>query len=152
MQDCAMVIQVRRAILCDKHICIWSSVLTKNATITIIGGPLLYKASDTSQYLLKGVLNRILNAYDPDPANTSCPLRQDINSDFVNLFVKTSSHIDWISEVTGLPKSAFMEPAKPSNNSHLFSTTISMSSRLQINAWKLLLPTLLLLSLLFPIM
>jgi hypothetical protein len=95
------------------------------------GSPLLYKPlnnNNPTEYYLKGVLNRVLNAYDPDPENTSCPLRETNTSEFINLFVKPSSQINWITEVTGLSKSALIDPVIPSNNSNLFSSSSSLST------------------------
>ncbi|KAI9256768.1 trypsin-like cysteine/serine peptidase domain-containing protein, partial [Helicostylum pulchrum] len=73
------------------------------------GSPLLYKPDDSSEYSLKGVLNRILNAFDPDPENITCPLPYSSTAGFLNIFAKPSRHINWITSVTGLSESTLTD-------------------------------------------
>lgn len=94
-----------------------------------IGSPLLYKANVTKpEYYLKGILNRITNAYDPDPENKSCPLHESNTSKFVNVFVKPSRHLNWITGVTGLSKEELTDTAAMSQNRNNFSKSSVESS------------------------
>ncbi|KAF7721008.1 hypothetical protein EC973_005558 [Apophysomyces ossiformis] len=64
------------------------------------GGPLLNWVGD--QYVVMGILNRVINAYDPMPDNATCPLRQHQDEPMYNAFVKAAYHMDWITNTTQL--------------------------------------------------
>ncbi|KAG0166445.1 hypothetical protein DFQ28_007286 [Apophysomyces sp. BC1034] len=74
------------------------------------GGPLLAWVDD--HYVLVGILNRIINAYDPDTNNTSCPVRQRLDKPMDNAFVKVAFHMDWIVNTTQLPAQALTASAQ----------------------------------------
>lgn len=110
-------------------------IIDTKYSYNILGSSLLSKRQE--EYYLTGVLNRIVNAYDPDPENTSCPIRVSNFTDFTNLFVRPSSHIKWISEVTGLSEDAFTSAVAPStnNNSNIFlSSSLSNGYSLHDNS------------------
>ncbi|KAG2228941.1 hypothetical protein INT48_001516, partial [Thamnidium elegans] len=92
------------------------------------GSPLLYKPDNSSEYSLKGVLNRILNAFDPDPENTTCPVPYSSTTGFLNIFSKPSRHINWITSVTGLSESILTDTAAELQKKHSFSKSQSASS------------------------
>lgn len=85
------------------------------------GSPLLYKSAD-NEYSLTGILNRIMNAYDPDPENLSCPLRESNMTGFTNVFVRASSHMKWISEVTGLSQAELTASVVPADDTTVVSS------------------------------
>ncbi|KAI8992222.1 trypsin-like cysteine/serine peptidase domain-containing protein [Pilobolus umbonatus] len=89
------------------------------------GSSLLYKPWD-EDYVLKGVLNRILNAYDPNPNDTSCPVHESSESIFINSFVKPSEHLGWIMETTQLSLEQLIEPMH--RPSPLTTTTFKSSA------------------------
>ncbi|KAG2207515.1 hypothetical protein INT47_004265 [Mucor saturninus] len=93
------------------------------------GSPLIYKPDATSpEYYLKGILNRIQNAFDPEPENKSCPVHTDRTSTFVNIFVRPSKHIDWIMGVTGLSWEELTDTATNSQNRNTLSKSSVSSS------------------------
>lgn len=70
-----------------------------------------------------------MNAYDPDPENLSCPLRESNMTGFINVFVRVSSHMKWISEVTGLSQAELTAPVVPANDTGVISShSISSAS------------------------
>jgi hypothetical protein len=83
--------------------------------VSQIGSPLLYK-NDKSEYALGGILNRILNAYDPDPGNASCPLHDSNLTQFINAFARPAYHMSWIMEVTGLSEAALTNSVTNDND------------------------------------
>ncbi|CEP17880.1 hypothetical protein [Parasitella parasitica] len=86
------------------------------------GSPLLVKSSSNvdAEYYLGGILNRILNAYDPDPENGSCPLHESNLTSFINSFVRPSAHLKWITSVTKLPLDALMDPMTSADGTRMF--------------------------------
>lgn len=94
-----------------------------------IGSPLIYKPDTTSaEYYLKGILNRINNAFDPEPENKSCPLHNTNTSKFVNVFVKPGKHINWICGVTGLSREELTDTATNAQNRNIVSKSSVGSS------------------------
>ncbi|KAI7886147.1 trypsin-like serine protease [Lichtheimia hyalospora FSU 10163] len=69
------------------------------------GGPLLIR-SQSGALLMTGVLSRIFNVHDLDPSRGTCPV-PDHGKTVYNAFVNIDQHLDWISNTTGLPKTAF---------------------------------------------
>lgn len=55
---------------------------------------------------MTGVLSRIFNVHDQDPSRGTCPVPDHGKTAF-NAFVNIDQHLDWISNTTGLPKTAF---------------------------------------------
>lgn len=113
-----------------------------------IGSPLLYK-NDSSEYVLSGVLNRILNAYDPDPDNISCPLHDTNLTHFINAFVKPSSHIDWIMEVTQLSRIALTQLVATTDSDHNYFLSPTSSASFLWHGFRLHLGGLMLLNLVY---
>ncbi|KAI8972026.1 trypsin-like cysteine/serine peptidase domain-containing protein [Mycotypha africana] len=104
------------------------------------GNPLLYK-NEKSEYYIQGVLNRIFNAYDPDPQNYSCPLHETNATSFVNSFVKPSAHLKWIMKVTQLSKSTLTDPPRAAdernnNNNNMYMSSTSNAAA-AANVWSL---------------
>ncbi|KAI8886694.1 trypsin-like serine protease [Backusella circina FSU 941] len=98
------------------------------------GGALIYRNGTSSMdYQMTGILSRIINAYDPYPENASCPLHDSEFTHFVNAFVRPSTHIDWIMNVTNLPRSALTAPIKWSSNASAMGMK-SSSSALEFNS------------------
>jgi hypothetical protein len=82
---------------------------------------------------MTGILSRIINAYDPFPENASCPLHDSEFTHFVNAFVKPSTHLDWIMNVTNLPRSALTAPIEWSTNTSIM-TMNSSGNLLEVHA------------------
>ncbi|KAL9542904.1 hypothetical protein MBANPS3_008377 [Mucor bainieri] len=92
------------------------------------GSPLLIKSVETNEYYLDGVLNRILNAYDPDPDNGSCPFHESNLTRFLNSFVRPSSHIKWIMNVTQLSFDALTDPVTHLDDGSVFAASSTSSA------------------------
>lgn len=125
MQDYAMVIQVHinTSIIHKEYIYLHFNYST------LLGSPLLFKSSDTSnEYYLNGVLNRILNAYDPDPDNGSCPFHESNLTSFINSFVKPSAHIEWIMNATQLSLAALTDPVTSANDGNTFAASTTSAT------------------------
>lgn len=98
------------------------------------GSPLLIKSVESDEYYLDGVLNRILNAYDPDPDNGSCPFHESNLTRFLNSFVKPSAHIKWIMNVTQLSFDALTDPVKSQDDGSVFAASSTSSANIVANA------------------
>ncbi|RCI02391.1 hypothetical protein CU098_008529 [Rhizopus stolonifer] len=90
------------------------------------GSPLVTKLYGSNSYYLAGILNRILNAYDPDPNQVSCPFHQSESTLFVNAFVKPYVHIKWIMNSTQLSKEALLNNVYKPVASHASSQRRSL--------------------------
>ncbi|KAL7315256.1 hypothetical protein PS15m_006727 [Mucor circinelloides] len=98
------------------------------------GSPLLIKSVESDEYYLDGVLNRILNAYDPDPDNGSCPFHESNLTRFINSFVKPSAHIKWIMNVTQLSFDALTDPVTSQDDGSVFAASSTSSANMAANA------------------
>ncbi|KAI8089076.1 uncharacterized protein BX664DRAFT_314316 [Halteromyces radiatus] len=87
-----------------------SSSLSKSLCHGDSGGPLV--VSQPQQDYLDGVLSRIMYAYDPTPDQPTCPLAETTLS-MINVYVKPSFHLDWISHASGLDIHTLTTPSKP---------------------------------------
>jgi hypothetical protein len=111
-----------------------------------LGSPLLFKNNDNNNgYVLGGILNRILNAYDPDPDNKSCPLHDSNSTHFVNAFVKPSSQFNWIMEMTLLSKNALTN----ANHEHNYVLSSASGASLLWRGFRLQLDWLILLNIVY---
>lgn len=88
----------------------------------------MIKSVETDEYYLDGVLNRILNAYDPDPDNGSCPFHESNLTRFLNSFVKPSAHIKWIMNVTQLSFDALTDPVTRLDDGSVFAASSASSA------------------------
>lgn len=94
----------------------------------------MIKSVETSEYYLDGVLNRILNAYDPDPDNGSCPFHESNLTRFLNSFVKPSAHIKWIMNVTQLSFDALTDSVTSLDDGSVFAASSASSSAITTTA------------------
>ncbi|KAI8640528.1 trypsin-like cysteine/serine peptidase domain-containing protein [Parasitella parasitica] len=94
------------------------------------GSPLLVKSSANidAEYYLGGILNRILNAYDPDPENGSCPLHESNLTSFIDSFVKPSAHLKWIMSVTKLSLDDLIDPMTSADGFRMFAAPTSSAT------------------------
>lgn len=101
---------------------------TRYNLLLLLGSPLLIKSAETNEYYLDGVLNRILNAYDPDPDNGSCPFHESNLTRFLNSFVRPSAHIKWIMNVTQLSFDALTDPVTSVGDGSVFAASSTSSA------------------------
>ncbi|KAI9014375.1 trypsin-like cysteine/serine peptidase domain-containing protein [Phycomyces nitens] len=67
------------------------------------GSPLIgTNEKDPGRFFLVGVLNRILNAHDPNPSRATCPVPNGDPAVVYNVFAKGVVHLEWIMNVTQL--------------------------------------------------
>ncbi|KAL0073267.1 trypsin-like cysteine/serine peptidase domain-containing protein [Phycomyces blakesleeanus] len=67
------------------------------------GSPLIgTNEKDPGRFFLVGILNRILNAHDPNPSKATCPVPNGDPAVVYNAFAKGVVHLEWIMNVTQL--------------------------------------------------